>query len=265
MYILFFAVSLLASIIGSICGIGGGVIIKPVLDVTGAVSVSLASFLSGCTVLSMSIISVFKSFRNKDNAIDMHKGTLLAIGGAIGGLIGKNIFQLIYNVVPDENKVGAIQAVVLVIITLGTFIYTIQADQIKTHHVDNTAACTIIGLVLGIFSAFLGIGGGPINIVILSFFFSMGTKQAASNSLYIIMFSQLTSLFSTVINHNVPVFSVGVLVLMVSGGILGGMIGNKINKKIDSKTVDKLFIYLMVSIILINIYNVFKFINVLPS
>ena len=35
MIVVFFAVSLLASIVGSICGIGGGVIIKPVLDATG--------------------------------------------------------------------------------------------------------------------------------------------------------------------------------------------------------------------------------------
>ena len=30
--LIFFAVSLLASTVGAICGIGGGVIIKPVLD-----------------------------------------------------------------------------------------------------------------------------------------------------------------------------------------------------------------------------------------
>ena len=32
-----------------------------------------------------------------------------------------------------------------------------------------------------------------------------------------------------------------------------------INKKIDEKTVDKLFIALMVLMIVINIYNIFKF------
>ena len=36
MYALFFIISFGASIIGAICGIGGGVIIKPVLDASGA-------------------------------------------------------------------------------------------------------------------------------------------------------------------------------------------------------------------------------------
>ena len=36
-------VSFLASVIGSICGVGGGVIIKPVLDAFGIMSVSAIS------------------------------------------------------------------------------------------------------------------------------------------------------------------------------------------------------------------------------
>ena len=34
-YVVFLAVSFLASIVGAVCGIGGGVIIKPVLDAFG--------------------------------------------------------------------------------------------------------------------------------------------------------------------------------------------------------------------------------------
>ena len=52
MPLLFLLISFLASIIGSICGIGGGILIKPVLEMVGAASVSTISFLSSCTVLS---------------------------------------------------------------------------------------------------------------------------------------------------------------------------------------------------------------------
>ncbi|MCI9368074.1 MAG: sulfite exporter TauE/SafE family protein, partial [Oscillospiraceae bacterium] len=47
--------------------------------------------------------------------------------------------------------------------------------------------------------------------------------------------------------------------LMVISGIGGGMAGRAINKKIDSDTVDKLFVGLMVALILINIYNIYRF------
>ena len=59
--VVFFLICFFASIIGAICGIGGGVIIKPVLDALGVMDVATISFLSGCTVLSMTTYSVIKS------------------------------------------------------------------------------------------------------------------------------------------------------------------------------------------------------------
>ena len=56
------------------------------------------------------------------------------------------------------------------------------------YKVENASVCVLIGVFLGIMSSFLGIGGGPINFVVLFFFFSMSTKIAAENSLYIIFF-----------------------------------------------------------------------------
>ena len=55
MDILFFVVSFLSSVVGAICGIGGGVVIKPVLDMLRMGSAATINFLSGCTVLSMSL------------------------------------------------------------------------------------------------------------------------------------------------------------------------------------------------------------------
>ena len=117
----------------------------------------------------------------------------------------------------------------------------------------------IIGLVLGILSSFLGIGGGPINLVVLYFFFSMDTKTAAANSLYIILFSQITSLITTLITASVPQFQMISLVVMVAGGIGGGIAGRKINKKIDTAAVDKLFIGLMAVIIVISLWNTYRY------
>lgn len=258
MALLFFIVSFLASIVGAICGIGGGVIIKPVLDMLHLASVSTINFLSGCTVLSMSLYSVGKSMVNHDSKVEMSTGTPLAIGAAVGGVIGKQMFTAIRAMFAQPEMVGGVQAVSLGIITVGTLVYTIFKSRIKTHRMTNKLVCLVIGLLLGIMSSFLGIGGGPINLVVLSFFFSMDTKTAAANSLYIILFSQLASLIATLVTRSVPEFQVLALVLMVAGGIGGGIAGRILNKKMDNRAVDKLFICLMVVIIGICVYNAFS-------
>ncbi|HIZ61293.1 MAG TPA: sulfite exporter TauE/SafE family protein [Candidatus Gemmiger avistercoris] len=259
--ILYLCVSFFASIAGAICGIGGGVIIKPVLDMLGLAAVATISFLSGCTVLSMSCYTVGRSILAKDTSVDFRTATPLALGAAIGGVVGKQMFEGIAGLFPNPDTVGAVQSICLAIITIGTFVYTLFKARIHGLHIQNPVFCVVIGLLLGIMSSFLGIGGGPINLVVLFFFFSMDTKTAAQNSLYIILFSQIASLLTTLITGSVPEFTVPVLLLMVAGGIGGGIAGRAINKHIDSRAVDKLFLVLMGVIILISFYNTWRYLS----
>ena len=55
--ILYGFVVFLATLLGSFVGLGGGVIIKPVLDVINAHSLTEISFFSSCAVFAMSITS----------------------------------------------------------------------------------------------------------------------------------------------------------------------------------------------------------------
>lgn len=245
-----------ASVIGAVCGIGGGIIIKPVLDALQIMDVSMIQFLSGCTVLSMSAYSVVKSKKSGNTCIEARTGFPLALGAAAGGVAGRWMFAFALCMFGDQDRISRIQAVCLLVITIGTLAYTLCKERIKTLHIVNAGACTLIGILLGILSAFLGIGGGPVNLVILFFFFSMGTKAAAENSLYIIFFSQLTSLSLAILTGSVGSVDVLALSCMCAGGIAGGICGRALNKRISDRMVDKLFIGLMVVIIGICLYNI---------
>ncbi len=253
-------ISLIASVVGSICGVGGGVFMKPVLDMTGIASVSTASFLSSMTVLAMTGYTTIKNLTSKEKSLELTTVVPLALGAAVGGVVGKYSFEMIKRGLPYADRIGAIQAVCLGVVALGTAIYTLKKKQIRTMHIKSRGVSLLIGVLLGCMSSFLGIGGGPIDLVVLLFFFSMETKIAAQNSLFVILFSQLFSLGYSVASGSVPEFSPVALLLMIIGGIGGGMIGRKISKKISSEVVDKLFIGLLVVIILISVYNFFKYI-----
>ena len=190
--------------------------------------------------------------------MDFKTGTPLALGGAVGGIVGKSLFSAL-TAMFSQQSVGICQSLCLAALTLMTICYTLNQRRIHTHHITNPVVCVLVGLVLGILSSFLGIGGGPINLVVLYYFFSMSTKVAAQNSLYIILISQITSLGTTLLTGAVPPFQWSWLILMVVGGISGGMVGRKINKRIDDRQVERLFIGLMVIITLISLYNAWRF------
>lgn len=259
MYGFVFVICLFASMVGAVCGIGGGIIIKPLLDALGILSVTQINFLSGCTVLSMTAYSVVKSRMNGESHIRTETSLPLVIGAVFGGIAGKQMFAWISAKNNEENLVGVIQAICLLGVTAGTLVYIIFQSRIKTIQVNNCTGCVLIGTVLGILSSFLGIGGGPVNLVMLYYFFSMETKVAVENSLYIIFFSQMANLMLYFLTGSIPDFSYSLLLLMILGGICGGVCGMKWNKGMQGRTVEKLLIGLMMSMIALNLYNLYKF------
>ena len=245
-----------ATILGSISGIGGGVIIKPVMDAILDLSASTISFLSGTTVLTMTIVSLLRS-RGGDVRID-RRGTFLALGGAVGGLAGKMLFSLVSENAANPSLVSLVQNIVMVILTLSVLIYVIFKSRIHTLNVSSPVLSTLLGFLLGVLSSFLGIGGGPINIMLLSFFFSMDSKTAALTSLYRIFFSQAVSFISSLI-EGFPPFEAEMLIAMMVAAVLGATIGRTFSKKMSSHAVDILFSWMLVGITLISIYNCIRF------
>ena len=256
--IILLIICLMASSVGAVVGAGGGVIIKPVLDMLGLLPVSTVSFCSGCTVLGMSVCSLIRN-RNDGVKLQLKTSTALAIGAVTGGLVGKWLFELVKNGFGNERVLGAVQAVFLTLITFGVFLYVCNKDKLPSKNVKSVLAAVVIGVFLGIISSFLGIGGGTSNVAVLFFFFSMEAKQAAKNSLYIIIFSQISSIILALTTGSVPSFEWIHLLCMMSGGIGGALIGATISKRIDNKGVEKVLKALLIVIILIDFYNVLKF------
>lgn len=258
MEIIIVIVTFFATVLGAISGIGGGVIIKPVMDALCDYPVATISFLSGNTVLAMTAVSLLRS-RKDTIKIDTVVGLPLALGGALGGVVGKILFTIVKQNTQHDARIGMIQNIIMVALTVTVFVYILKKQSINTLHLTNKVGSLCAGLALGIFSSFLGIGGGPINIMVLSYLFSMDTKHAAINSLYIIFFSQVANLLTNILQGAIPSFSVILLVSMMGSGIIGAMAGRKASAMLDNRQIDKLFMGIMLVIIALSTYNVFGY------
>lgn len=246
-------VALLATILGSMAGLGGGVIIKPILDLIGEYDSSTISVLSSCTVFAMAVVSILKQIKYKVN-FNGNKTIFLAIGSIIGGLLGEkliSVFISLYN----NMIVTIVQNIILAIILILIVIYMKYKENFKSYKIDNIFYCVVIGGLLGLISSFLSIGGGPINVCFLVVFFSMTTKEAAVNSIVIILFSQASKLVTIIMTKGIAVFSLPVVPLMIIGGIIGGIIGARLNRISREITIDRVFISIILVLVVISGYN----------
>ncbi len=274
-YFIFPIVVVIASIVGAIAGIGGGVIIRPVLDSFGQFETSeITNMISTMCVLFGTSTSIIRHIASKSKIENWKTAVYLGIGAVIGGLIGQFLFQFVKNA-SNGNVLIIVQSSALIILMIFVLIYMqLFLPKGKQLHIKNFFLTIIIGIFLGICSTFLGIGGGPINVAVLLLFFGMDMKQAAINSLITIIFSQLAKVgmaafdgtFVTLftieqlpqvgINGN-PVLDQSwwiFLLILVPISIIGSLFGTWCNKKMSNKGVQIVFMATTVLIILINVY-----------
>lgn len=250
--ILYGIVIITATFLGAFVGLGGGVIIKPLLDLIGKDTVDVVNFISTCAVFSMSISSTIKHIRAKTK-IDYKFIITLSIGAVAGGTAGSQLFDALLNKF-DNSMLKAIQGIILGILLLLSVIY-INLKNAKSFNVKNPIGVIAVGLTLGFTASFLGVGGGPINVAFLVLFFSMTMKESAVYSVGIIFFSQLSKLVTMGITGTVPTVNPITIAVAIACAVAGGIIGAMLNKKGSEKAIRTTFSIVVAALVVVNIYN----------
>lgn len=255
MIFIYFLIAIFATTIGAMVGLGGGVIIKPVLDIFGHFDAGSISMLSSITVFAMSIVSLANNRKSPERP-QMKMAVPLAIGAVIGGTLGSSLLDYLLTGSPIAGKITAIQNTVLALLIVGIFFFLRNKEKVRTLKLEGIIPSATVGLVLGTVSSFLGIGGGPINVAIILFAFSLPAKTSTICSLIIIFFSQASKLATTALTSGFSSYDLSMLIPMIIGGVAGGFLGSKISKKLSEKATVKMFSAAQVLIFLICVVNI---------
>lgn len=258
--ILYGLIILLATILGAIAGLGGGVIIKPLFDMIGLHDATTIGFYSSCAVFTMCIVSIYKQMK-KGFQFDIVTIIFISMGSFIGGLLGEGIFHYITQSL-ENHIVKVIQAVLLGITLIFILIYTMNKEKYKSYHIQNKVSIFLVGMFLGSISVFLGIGGGPLNVSLLIWLFSYDMKQATIYSIATIFFSQVSKLGQIVFKGQLLTFDLTLLPMICICAIIGGYIGTMINQKLTNEKIEKIYVMLIIGLIFISCYNVISQLNI---
>ncbi len=248
---------LFATTIGAISGLGGGVIIKPLFDLVNIHSAQVINFYSSLAVFTMAVVSIFKQLHQKVK-IDIRPVLFLSVGSIFGGLLGEQLFQWVQREV--SFPISSIQSLLLCIVLVLILIYSSNRNRIKTFHLKHPLLIAVIGVILGSLSVFLGIGGGPLNVAVFTFFFSYSMKEATVLSIITIFFSQSAKLTNVVLFGRVALNSedLSFIPWILVAAVIGGYIGSIQNKKLEEEQILKIHDWVIGSLILLSLVNFFQ-------
>ena len=258
MQVVYFFIFLASCILGAIVGLGGGVIIRPILDAIGHHGVDDIGFLTSSAVLVMALVSTMKKVQD-GTKIDFSKAALICVGSLIGGMVGDQLLR-VPAAMFGETNLQIIQTL-STIFFLGLAIYFTEKSNLR-YEIRNKLLYLSLGIFLGTIAVFLGIGGGPINVPVFMILFSLPVKQATAYSIVVIFFSHFSRMITMGLTGDelgYGMFDSGFLPFIIPAAIIGGAIGAVISRKLSDVAVRKTFTVTMFVLIAINVFNLVLF------
>lgn len=256
-YLIYFFIAIAATTVGSLTGMGGGVIIKPLMDILRDFNVETIGVLSSITVFCMSVVSIGKQMLAKI-PIPFHVAVPLAAGSVAGGYLGQRMLRWIVSAFHAQKLVTVVQNGILAVLVLCVCFYMSRKDRITGRHISSPPVSLLTGCFLGIISSFLGIGGGPINVALITYLYSVSTKTAAACSLVTILFAQASKLAIVALNPGFGGYDLSVAPVMVVGAVSGGFIGAAISHRCSERTVDRAFHVVQLMVLGIALFNIVR-------
>ena len=134
--------------------------------------------------------------------------------------------------------------------------------------------------MLGMIAAFLGIGGGPLNLSALMLFAGMPLKAAALYSVFIILFAQGANLINWAIPspwhtgtwplnylsfswvsdaQPFPAVSIAIIATVVTASIIGAIIGATLYKKLNNSSLKKIYCSVLIFVLLVSVWNLIAY------
>ncbi|MDL2335547.1 MAG: sulfite exporter TauE/SafE family protein [Chloroflexota bacterium] len=243
-----------AGVFGSLAGIGGGLIIVPLLSVGLGVPLHNAIAVS---LLGVIAISTSASANYLDAGLVSRRiGLTLLVATTLGGIIGGFVAGLV-----DARFLAALFGVVMIAVALRMLFGSEPAEpetiddpeglefdatyieprtgKAVAYRVRNFGVGSVISVFAGILSGLLGIGGGVINVPTMTSLMGVPIRVATTTSTYML---GATAVASAVLYFSRGEVEPALAGAVVVGSVLGGRVGSRLQHVLPQRALTLLFV-----------------------
>lgn len=213
-----------AGILGSMIGLGGGIIVVPILTFLGF-SPSVAASNSLFAALSNAIASTASYSKQKriEFSLGLKLGLLSVPGTILGAVFSSDVSSEIFKI---------LFGIILVLSSAYIFLRKKLESKEKTFSKQMIIFAIGASFFAGIVSSFFGIGGGIIFVPLMVVGMGMTMKRAAPTSQLILLFASLSGVIVHSILGHPDFLQAGLLAI---GSFFGGLVGARLSLDIKER------------------------------
>ncbi len=258
-------------LLSGLFGVGGGFLMTPLLMMLGVPpAVAVASDTNQIVAASASGTIAHSKSKN----VDYKLGFIILVGGLIGGSLGTVVVKMLRSLGNFDFVLKS--SYVIMLLLVGTFMFIESINTLKKKDVEvlnnrkpsavarfmnklpgrvyfevsgiesSIIALFALGLLVGVLSAVMGVGGGFIMLPVMIYFIGMPTHNAVGTSIFVIIFTAINvTIAQSVLNHTVDL--VLALVLLI-GSSIGAQFGAKLGKKLKAEQLRVVFSVIVLAV-----------------
>jgi uncharacterized membrane protein YfcA len=247
--IILIIVGLGAGTLGSMIGVGGGIIMTPVLAFMGLMPSHIASTsLIAVTSASVSSTIAYSKQKRIDYGVGLKMASLSIPGAIIGAFLSSGI------------SIGSFKVYFAILLML-TGTYIAYRNSILKEKPDTKSKSMSFHLLFytgsfaaGIISSLFGVGGGIVFVPMMIIILGITMLRAGPTSQLTLLITSLAGVFThAVLGHSDYIYAVS----LSSGAFVGGQIGARLSRCIKESILQKI---LSISLIAVAVKLIFDFI-----
>jgi uncharacterized membrane protein YfcA len=219
----FIAIGLIAGFLSGLFGVGGGILIVPLLVIIIGFDQRIAAGTSLAAIVPTAVVGVI-SYAVPGN-VDWIAAIVLAVGSIVGAQLGSHLLQRL----PKRAlQWGFIAFIAVVAVSL--FLVLPSRDAVIALNALSITGLVVLGLIVGVLSGLLGIGGGVIIVPALILLFGASDLIAKGTSLLMMIPTAISGTIGNVVRRNVDLPAALVIGLSAcTTTVLGAMVSGAIS------------------------------------
>ncbi|MGR3724081.1 sulfite exporter TauE/SafE family protein [Abyssibius alkaniclasticus] len=246
----------LVGLLSGMFGVGGGFLMTPLLFFIG-IPPAVAVGTQANQIVASSFSGLLAHVRRR--TVDFRMGLVLLGGGLVGSAVGVQVFAYLTALGQVELMVTLFYVVFLGAIGALMFVESLRAIRATrggraqptrkrhtwVHHMPlrmrfrvsnlyiSVIPPIIIGVMVGVLAAIMGVGGGFIMLPAMIYILGMPTKVVVGTSLFQIIFvTAATSIMHAVENQTVDAL---LALILLIGGVIGAQFGTRIGMRMKAE------------------------------
>lgn len=244
-------------VLSGMFGVGGGFLITPLLFFIG-IPPAVAVATGANQIVASSFSGVLAHFRRR--TVDLRMGVVLLVGGLVGAAFGVQVF----NILKAQGQVDLLVQLsyVLFLGIIGTLMLIESLNAIRKSKRPPAPRAKrgsrpwiqklpfkmrfrtsglyisaipplIVGLLVGVLAAIMGVGGGFIMVPAMIYILGMPTKVVVGTSLFQIIFvTAFTTILHATTNYTVDM---PLALVLIVGGVIGAQFGTQMGLRLKAE------------------------------